>query len=121
MNEQITLTATVTAWLPSFNTVTSLMDAVRKANALRVVDLLTLTSTDMSKGSDPYALVGEAEVRVTIKTPDELVAAQVKALNAELEAVRIESAQRQAMLLEKISKLQALTYEAPAEVAEAQS
>lgn len=62
---------------------------------------------DMSDAPD-YVLCGTAEVTVTLMSPSETAAAEVAALNAQLDAARAEFQEKQAEILERISKLQAL-------------
>jgi hypothetical protein len=111
MNKPITITATLPAWLPSYTSVDDLMAAVLKGNTARVVDMPMYTITNMGKGSDPYTLIGEAEITLTLKPRDELVTAQVAALQRELQAERAESMRKQNAIMDRISKLQALTFE----------
>jgi hypothetical protein len=101
----ITITATVPAWLPYFHSLDSLLDAVKRDKPAAVANMLTLASHDLGKGENPYTLVGEATVAITLKPRDELTAARVQALQAELEAVRVESHRKQQAILDSISKL----------------
>lgn len=60
---------------------------------------------------DGYTEVGFGEVTVTIVSADQILAGKVGALRAELAKDRIESQARQNALIDKINKLEALTYE----------
>ena len=55
-----------------------------------------------------YMQIGTAEVVITLMTPSETAAAEVAALNAQLAAHRAAFQRKQAEILERISKLQAL-------------
>ena len=56
-----------------------------------------------------YSHIGTAEVVLTIHSQDQIVMSQLSALNAQLQAVRAESQQKENAILLQISKLQALT------------
>lgn len=55
-----------------------------------------------------YMQIGTAEVVITLMTPSETAAAEVAELNAQLAEVRAAFHAKQAQILERISKLQAL-------------
>lgn len=59
-----------------------------------------------------YTKVGTGSVTVTIDSPDNILAGKVGALRAELAKDRIESQARQNALIDKINKLEALTFDA---------
>lgn len=111
MNGTITITATMPAWLPEFYSLDSMLDKIKAGKHAGVVDMLWFTEGDMSKGERPYTLIGEAEVVVKIMPRDQLAAAQVKALQAELDHARAQWLTKQQSILDRISKLQALTNE----------
>ena len=58
-----------------------------------------------------YPLIGTAEVTVTLHSSDEIVQNQIAALQAQLQDARAQAHQAEQAILERISKLQALTYE----------
>lgn len=64
---------------------------------------------DMSEHG--YTLIGTGEVTATLFSRDQVVQAQIEALNKRLQAERAETQQRQQAILDQISKLQALTFE----------
>lgn len=59
-----------------------------------------------------YVHIGTATVTLEIHSQDKIVADQIKAMNAQLQAVRAESQQKENAILLQISKLQALTMNA---------
>lgn len=58
-----------------------------------------------------YLLIGTAEVTVTLHSNDEIVQSQITSLHAQLQNARAQAHQAEQAILERISKLQALTYE----------
>jgi hypothetical protein len=58
-----------------------------------------------------YPLIGTAEVTVTLHSSDEIVQNQITALQAQLQDARAQAHLAEQAILERISKLQALTYE----------
>jgi len=63
--------------------------------------------------SEGWTHVGEADVTITVASPDQIVNNKVASLRAELGRDRAESQRRQNQMMEKINQLEALTYEAP--------
>lgn len=59
--------------------------------------------------SNGFVHIGTAAVTLEIRSQDKIVVDQIKALNAQLQAVRSESQQKENAILLQISKLQALT------------
>ena len=60
-----------------------------------------------------YPCIGDVTIVIDVFTEDKILADQVAALQSELQTVRAESQVRENRILDQISKLQALTYEAP--------
>lgn len=58
-----------------------------------------------------YPLIGTAEVTVTLHSSDEIVQNQIASLQTQLQDARAQAHKAEQAILEKISKLQALTYE----------
>jgi hypothetical protein len=56
-----------------------------------------------------YPIIGTATITISLHSRDDIVAKQIKSLNAQLQAVRAENYQREAVVLDKIKNLQALT------------
>lgn len=113
MAEQIKLTATLSAWVDADYGIRNLVHALSSGNTKNAFDSLTFYGdADREKFCD-YAKVGTAEITLTLVAKDEITANAVKALHAKLEQARAEWLQKQAEILEQISKFQALTFEAP--------
>jgi hypothetical protein len=109
MNEPITVTGTVRAWLTSTaDDFPALLEQI-KTKPEAVVSQLGFSAHDMALGSYPWTEIGTAEITVTLMPRDAVANAQVKTLQAELQNERAESMQRQNRILDRISKLQALT------------
>jgi hypothetical protein len=74
---------------------------------------MTLSEPDMNLGLSPNAFthVGEADVTITIANSDQIIGGKVASLRAQLESDRADSQRRQNELIDKINKLEALTYE----------
>ena len=75
------------------------------------VDYLTITNSDMS--TEGWAEVGTATMSVKLHSADAVLGNQIAALNQELQTCRANAQLRENEIMDKISKLQALTYEAP--------
>lgn len=110
MSNPITLRATVGAYLPSSRNPADLLTALRRGDEKGAGAMLTYSPSDMT--SYGWTRVGDAEVTITLAPHEEQVAQAVRTLQMQLQAERAESQQRQNAILERISKLQALTYEA---------
>lgn len=108
MKKPITITATLPAWLPYFHSIEAFVAALSKSDN-RAADMLYFSANDLGKGDNPYTLVGDAVIAVTIQPRDEITGNRVKALQAQLEAVQQESQRKQAIIREQISNLLALT------------
>ena len=114
MNEPITITATVAAWVGCDYSQRDLMTAIERGNSIAAVNALVLWGDPPKKDFGDYIRVGEAEVTVTLIPRNEQAALMVKALQDKLEEERGKWLERQQAILNEISKLQALTYEAAA-------
>lgn len=110
MSQPITITATLPAWLPPWEPATTFLDIVKDGKHQDAIDKLHFTALGMSSGDKPWTRVGDAEITVTLAPKDDIVAAQVKALEAELQNARAEWMTKQQAILDRISRLQALDY-----------
>lgn len=108
MAKPITITATVDAWLTS--TSKNVADLLATQDPKDAVADLGYSNWDMSTGSYPWVKVGTADITVTLMPRNDIVAEQTKVLQGELQKERAESQVRQNAILDKISKLQALTF-----------
>lgn len=116
MSTPVKITGTMKTWTTSkyFNIdhVYALLD---KGKTQSAISCLNFTSSDMSDCED-WVEVGSAEITVTLCSRDEAVAKELDGLNAQLQKVRADNQQRENAILDRISKLQAITYEAPEEL-----
>jgi alkylated DNA nucleotide flippase Atl1 len=104
----IKITATVGAYVTEYRDAATMVEALEKGRGEYVVgNFLAYAGHDMSK---TWTRVGTAEITVTLASRDEQVQAAVKALNGQLESARAEFMEKQAQIMERISKLQALEY-----------
>ena len=85
-------------------------------NILKGEETPSLMSSEPGSGGyierEGYVHIGTATVTLEIHSQDKIVADQIKALNDQLQAVRVESQQKENAILLQISKLQALTMNA---------
>ena len=63
--------------------------------------------------SQGYHEIGDATVTIELHTNDRIMAAKLEALQAQLQTVRAENQQRENAILDKISKLTAISYDEP--------
>lgn len=108
------ITATTKVWTTSkyFN-MEHVLELLKEGKTQSAVDCLNFTNSNMSDCED-WVEVGFAEVTVTLFSRDEVVSKELDSLNAQLQKVRAENQQRENAILDRISKLQALDYTAPA-------
>jgi len=101
-----TFTTTASVWISEYSkhdgTTLQEIDSIDGVAFFRV-------GADMRKHG--YTHVGEADVTVTIASADAITNSKVSSLRAELEKDRADSQMRQNRLIDKINKLEALTYE----------
>ena len=60
-----------------------------------------------------YSLIGTATVTIELHTNDQITAAKLEALQAQLQTVRAENQQRENAILDEISKLTAISHDEP--------
>lgn len=115
MSTPITFTGTVKVWTTSkWRDISYVTDCLAQGKTEELVSKLTYTNRDMSD-TEEWVEVGVAAITVTLHPKDDIVAKQLDGLNAQLQKVRAENQQRENAILDQISKLQAITYEAPEE------
>lgn len=99
-----TITLKVTAYFyPSFQYLEEILDGKAKP----------FISALGSIPKDGVA-IGDADVVVTMRSQKEILQGQIDSLNAALKQERADSQVRQNLILDQISKLQAIEYEVPA-------
>jgi hypothetical protein len=103
--------ATLKAWTTSrWQSPSQIESLVREGKAQEALGQLMYTNSDMSDHED-WTEIGVAEVSVTFHPREEIVAKELEGLQAQLEKVRADNHMRENAILERISNLQALTYE----------
>jgi hypothetical protein len=119
MTTPLTITATLKAWSTGDYCYRNLMDALRENKHQDAAEQMVYSNASMD--GDGWAYIGDAEITVHLQPRDDITARQVAALQQELDKARAEWMTKQQAILERINKLQALTYEvetpAPAPVA----
>jgi hypothetical protein len=111
VNNPITITATLPAWVTSGRSVSRVLDYVKDGKQQTAAEAMFFTSSEMDKGSEPWTRVGEADLSIRLFSRDDLVTSQLHTLKKQLDHARAEWLTKQQALLEQISKLQALTNE----------
>ena len=116
MSTPITFTGTVKAWTTSkWRNIDHILHLVKVGDFDEAASALGYINDDMSN-MEGWAEVGVATITITFHPRDELVAKELDGLNTQLQKVRAENQQRENAILDRISKLQAITYEAPEEL-----
>ena len=115
MTNPIKFTGVTKAWTSSqWRGIDTILHMVNKAELDDAASALTYINHDMS-GTEGWAEVGVATITVELYPRDELVSKELEGLNAQLQKVRADNQQRENAILDRISKLLAVTYEAPEE------
>lgn len=113
MSTPTTFTGTVKVWTTcKWHDIRYVTDCLAQGKTEDLVSELTYTNHDMSD-CEYWAEVGVATITVTLHTLDVIASKELEALNAQLQKVRAENQERENAILDQISKLQAITYEAP--------
>lgn len=103
-------TATLKVWTTSqWRNLDYVTDLIDQGNTDEAASALTYTTHDMSDCLD-WTEVGTAKVTVTFFPRETVVAKELDGLKAQLEQVRAENHLRENVILDRISKLQAITY-----------
>lgn len=111
MNAPITITATMPAWITTNKDVDRFLGYVQQGKSELAMRELYFYPGDMSKGSDPWTLIGEADITVRLQSRDALVTSRLATLQKSLENARAEWLTKQQEILQQINKLQALPNE----------
>jgi hypothetical protein len=91
-----------------------LMDALTEGDSQEAAETMFYSNADMGTGEAPWTQVGEADITIRVYSKDQLVQNELRSLQAELDHARAEWLTKQQALMERISKLQALTNEVQA-------
>jgi hypothetical protein len=111
MSEPIKFTGTTKAWTTSqWRDVEHILQTIKGGEFDEAASELTYINHDMSD-TEGWVEVGVATITVTFYPRDELVAKELDGLNTQLQKVRAENQQRENAILDRISKLQAITYD----------
>jgi hypothetical protein len=111
MSEPIKFTGTTKVWTTSqWRNVDHILHLVKEGDFDEAASGMTYINHDMSC-TEGWAEVGVATITVTFHNRDELVAKELDGLNTQLQKVRAENQQRENAILDRISKLQAITYD----------
>ena len=110
-NNQIQFTGQSNVFLsdPSWFSISDLLDLVKSGKFDEAANRVALSGTDM-RTSD-WVKIGKATVTITLESTDAITANQIAALQEKLQEVRAQAQLHENMILEKISKLQALTFD----------
>ena len=112
MSTPIKFTGTTKVWTTSqWRNVDHILHLVKEGDLDEAASGMTYINHDMSC-TEGWAEVGVATITVTFHPRDELVAKELDGLNTQLQKVRAENQQRENAILDRISKLQAITYDA---------
>jgi hypothetical protein len=104
-------TGTIDAWIPShcgfsFQDITDITDG---GGASQVIGALGYANLDMTNSG--WIKVGAATITVELMNEGDVNSAQMASLKAELQQTRADNQRRESAILDRISKLSALTYE----------
>ena len=112
MSTPITFTGTTKVWTTStWRNIDHVLHMVKEGDFDEAASVMTYINHDMSD-TEGWAEVGVATITVTFHPREELVAKELEGLNTQLQKVRAENQQRENAILDRISKLQAITYDA---------
>jgi hypothetical protein len=107
----LTATGTLRAWTTSrWTTISEIMGMIADGDTDRVIRSMSFTTADMSDSPD-WCEVGTAEITVTFYPQETVATKQLDGLKQQLERVRADNQMRENAILDRISKLQAITYE----------
>jgi hypothetical protein len=110
MPTPIQATATIKAWTTSeWRNLDHIIGMIDRGEATEALATMAYINHDMSK-TEGWAEVGAAEITVTFFPRDTVVAKELDGLKQQLEKVRAENHMRENAILDRISKLQAITY-----------
>ena len=112
MSTPIQFTGTTKVWTTSqWRDVEHILHTIKGGEFDEAASAMTYINHDMSD-TEGWVEVGVATITVTFHPREELVAKELEGLNTQLQKVRAENQQRENAILDRISKLQAITYDA---------
>ena len=96
-------------WVTAYgDSIENVIHAVNEGDTDSAVCCLTYTDMDMSDAD--WVEVGEAEITVTLKPREQLQEKELEGLKQQLKQVRADNVMRENLILDRISKLQAISY-----------
>jgi hypothetical protein len=101
---------TLKVWTTSpYNDMRAIQEMIRLGDVQKALSSVQYTNTDMSY-SDGWVEVGVADVEVSFSSDEDITAKELEDLKAKLNKVRAENHMRENLILDRISKLQAISY-----------
>ena len=111
MTTPIQFTGTTKAWTTShWQGIDTILHMVKEGKLNEAAAAMMYINQDMSD-SEGWAEVGVATITVELYPREELVSKELDGLKVQLEKVRADNQQRENAILDRISKLLAVTYE----------
>ena len=96
-------------WVTTYGySIDDVIHTVNEGDDVSAVSMLTYNDTDMSDTG--WVEVGEAEITVTLKPRDQFQEKELEKLKQQLKQVRADNVMRENLILDRISKLQAISY-----------
>lgn len=112
MTTPVKITGTAKAWTTSkWRGIDEINYMIAEGENDEAISGMAYINHDMS-GTEEWTEVGIAEITVTFHPREDVVAKELEGLNKQLEKVRADNQWRENVILDRISKLQALEYTA---------
>lgn len=102
----------LTPWMTRNESAAQIIEGIVTGERHLTEPCLTRPNATFHQGDEPWLKIGTAEIVVTLTPPDNLAAEEIRSLQRSLDAMRAQHQLAQQALLNRISKLQALTYQA---------
>lgn len=110
MSTPITFTGTCKVWTTSkWRGIDNILHTVSAGDTNAAVSEMSYINHDMSSAED-WTEVGIAQITVTLHPREVVVEKELEGLKQQLEKVRADNHMRENAILDRISKLQAITY-----------
>jgi hypothetical protein len=111
MSNTNTFSGNVKVWTTSkLRNIDYVLDALKQGETQEIVSNLQYSNHDMSDVGG-WAEIGVATISITLHPQDDIVSKELQGLNAQLQKVRADNMMRENAILDRISKLTAITYE----------
>ncbi len=102
----------LTAWMTRNESAAQIIEGIVTGERHLTEPCFTRPNAKFDQGNEPWLKIGTAEIVVTMTPPNNLAAEEIRALQRSLDAMRAQHQLAQQALLNRISKLQALTLQA---------